>query len=340
MAHELEITQVDPFDTAAVNDWHDAYTAADQADRSDAPVWTLEESRAELQQTTNQVQRRIFVARRRDAVVAAARLALPLQDNTHRAELGIYVPATFRRQGIASDMLVELEQQARAAGRTTVTGEASWPYQAGTDGAGSPGREFAQSHGYTLALGDVERRLQLPVPLAHLDRLAGFAAPHHADYTLHNWSGPVPDEFVAGWAALDASLETEAPVGDLDLMPSTADVDTVREQESLFVEQRRTSYSAAAVDNRGMIAAYTQLVVSHHDGMAYQWGTLVSATHRGHRLGLAVKTANLQRVQQSGQTPTAVITFNADSNTHMNAVNEKIGFVPVARMGEFQKKLG
>ncbi|HEY9294628.1 MAG TPA: GNAT family N-acetyltransferase [Microlunatus sp.] len=340
MLTDLEILRVDPHDADLYDAWHAAYAAAERADRGDdAPVWTLEESRTELQQQSQQYERRAFVARRDGAVVAAGKLGLPLTDNTHRAGLGVYVPPEFRRQRIASTLQAELERQAVAAGRTTAVAEASWSYDLGPDGSGSAGREFAGRHGYALAIGDVMRRLELPVSTQVLDRLAALAAERHAGYTIRAWSGQVPEDVVAGWAVLDASLETEAPVGDLELEPSTPDVAAVREQEALFVDQHRTSYGTVALDPAGEVVAYTQLVVSADDGRAYQWGTLVRAADRGHRLGMAVKIANLRQLQ-SHQSAAAVITYNADSNSYMNAVNEQLGFVPVERMGEFQKKLG
>ena len=33
-------------------------------------------------------------------------------------------------------------------------------------------------------------------------------------------------------------------------------------------------------------------------------------------------------------------TYNAEVNAHMIGVNEEIGFRPVARLGDFQKRLG
>ena len=35
-----------------------------------------------------------------------------------------------------------------------------------------------------------------------------------------------------------------------------------------------------------------------------------------------------------------MVTFNADVNAPMVAVNERLGFVPVQWMGELQKRLG
>ncbi|SDS95620.1 GNAT family N-acetyltransferase [Microlunatus soli] len=341
MHRDLQIVRVDPFDAASYDSWYDCYAAAERADRgAHAPLWTLEESRSELQQVSDRIDRRAFIARRGDEVVAAAKLGMSLKDNTHRAGLGVYVPAAHRRQGIGSQVLAEVERQATDAGRSTVVAESSWPYRLGPDGAGAPGREFARRHGYALAIGDVMRQLPLPVREVDLDRLAAAAAERHGGYRLRSWSGPVPDEVVAGWAVLDASLETEAPTGELDLQPTTADVAAIREQEALHADQQRTSYGTVAVDHEDNVAAYTQLVVSGQDGNAYQWGTLVRSADRGHRLGLAVKVANLRQLQTSGGAAAAVITYNADSNTHMNAVNEQLGFVPAERLGEFQKRFG
>jgi GNAT superfamily N-acetyltransferase len=340
MTAALKIIRVDPYDIATYDAWWTAYADAERADRGEqAPVWTLEESRVELQQVTPQIDRRAFIAVRGEQVVGSAKLGLPLKDNTHRAGLGVDVPLPFRRQGIGSALLAEVERQAAQAGRTTLSGEASWPYAAGPDGSGVPAREFARGHGYQLALGDVCRRLELPVAGEHLDQLATEAARRHGGYSLHSWKGPIPEQYVAGWAALDASLETEAPVGELDLQPSTADVEEVRRQEALLVEQRRTSYGTVALDPAGNVVAYSELVVSGHDGNAYQWGTLVRSDHRGHRLGLAVKAANLRILQDHDRAVPAVITYNAEVNRHMIGVNDRLGFTPVERLGEFQKKL-
>ena len=50
--------------------------------------------------------------------------------------------------------------------------------------------------------------------------------------------------------------------------------------------------------------------------------------------------ANLRRLQESQPGVSTVVTFNADVNAPMVAVNDRLGFVPVQWMGELQKKLG
>ncbi len=336
----LELRRIDPFDDDAVDAWWDAYAAAERADRGhDATVWTREESRSELQQQSQVVDRRAYLLLDGTTPLGSASLALPLKDNTHQAHLGLSVPPPHRRHGVGSRGLALLERKATDAGRTTVQASTSWPHALGPDGTGSPGREFARHHGYGLALGDVMSRLDLPLSDDALRTHEATAAASGSGYELRSWVGRVPDEVIEQWAVLDASLETEAPTGEKDIEAQKPDVDSVRESDDLIHRQRRTSFGTIALAPDGTAAAYSQLVMSADDGNAYQWGTLVRADDRGHRLGLAVKIANLRSLARTAPEVRSVYTHNAESNTHMLAVNAQLGFHPVERLGELQKRL-
>jgi hypothetical protein len=146
---------------------------------------------------------------------------------------------------------------------------------------------------------------------------------------------------VGEWAELDASLDTEAPIGELDIEPQVADIVAVREDERIKERQGRLSLHAVALRPDGRLAAYTELIVPTLDpDVVYQWGTLVRREDRGHRLGVAVKVANLRQLQALRPQARRLVTYNAESNDHMIAVNEALGFVPTERLGEFQKRLG
>ena len=192
-----------------------------------------------------------------------------------------------------------------------------------------------------MTLGDVRRELQVPVADDILAELAAEAEARHAGYTLHSWVGAVPDRIALGWETLSSSLMTEAPTGDREIEPEVADVANLREREAVADKQGRTRVCTAALTADGEVAAYTDIEVTPHEpGKAYQWGTLVRTSDRGHRLGLAVKVANLRLLQSHGLDVDRVITWNAEVNSHMIEVNERMGFRPVARAGEFQKRLG
>ena len=128
---------------------------------------------------------------------------------------------------------------------------------------------------------------------------------------------------------------TEAPLGELQREPENPDVAILRAGEETLARQGRTKYTTVAIAEDGQLAGFTDLVMSEHDpGRVFQWGTLVPRAHRGHRLGLALKVANLAFLQGLRLT-----TYNAEVNSHMIGVNEKLGFRPVERLGEFQKRL-
>lgn len=335
---ELVIERVDPFDGDAFDAWYDVMTQSWLDVRGpDADLWAREELRVELQQETAKTDRRAYAGRVGEEVVAAAWMAMPLTHNLHRATLVVAVLPAHRRQGHGTSLLAHVEAAARAQGRRSLTGEVWWPWSLGSSGEGSPGREFGLARGYAAALVEVRRLLRLPVPGDVLDRLAAQAAERHASYTLRSWVGRVPDDIVESWAVLDASLETEAPTGDLDIEAPEPDVAKVREMEELVEAQKRTLYHSVALDAEGRVVAYTVIGYSSMDGNSYQWGTLVEKAHRGHRLGLAVKVANLKLLQSERPEVPTLTTYNAEVNEHMIQVNEAMGFEPIEWLCSTQK---
>ena len=336
--HELVIERLDPFDAEAFDAWYDVMAATLlEARGPDADLWTREEQRAEMQQETAKTDRRAYLGHVAGQVVCGAWMAMPLLDNVHRATFLLAVLPEHCRRGHGTGLLDHVEAEARAQGRTSLACEVWWPWSLGAGGEGAPGREFAVARGYAPALTEVRRLLRLPVSGDVLDRLEAEAAERHGAYTLRSWTGRVPDDIVESWAALDASLDTEAPSGDLDLEAPEPDVAKVREMEELVAAQERTLYHSVALDAGGRAVAYTVIGYSSQDGKSYQWGTLVAPDHRGHRLGLAVKVANLRQLQAERPEVTTLTTYNAEVNTHMNRVNEALGFEPVEWLGSFQK---
>ncbi len=61
------------------------------------------------------------------------------------------------------------------------------------------------------------------------------------------------------------------------------------------------------------------------------------AEHRGHRLGMLLKVANLQELAHYAPEAPLVFTFNAEENRHMLNVNEAVGFRAVGYDGAWKK---
>lgn len=337
----LEIREVDVGDDADFEAWHAAQAQAQRHGReATAAVWTREEQRLMLREPSTRRWRQPYVALSDGVVVGTGLLGCSLVDNLDNAELEVGVIPGRRGRGIGTEILSYLERVASGRGLRVLQGEVAWPIDAHPDGIGNPDVEFVQRRGFELGLVDIQRQLRLPLGAGLLEDLAADVAARHPAYRLEAWSGPVPAELLAGWASLAATLMTEAPTGGMDRADEQVDLAAVRAGEALIEKQGRTTYNAVALDEHGTVVAYTDIVTTVHEpGRSYQWGTLVHRDHRGHRLGLAVKVANLLQLTRTRPDIEVVRTWNAQVNTHMVDVNERLGFVPLERMGEFQKRL-
>jgi hypothetical protein len=90
----------------------------------------------------------------------------------------------------------------------------------------------------------------------------------------------------------------------------------------------------------GQLVAFTDLLVRPaQPDLPVQSDTLVLREHRGHALGLAVKLANLRALQRERPDVTTVRTWNADTNTHMVAINARMGFSVTGWTREWAKDL-
>ena len=336
----LEVVPVDPADDEALAAWHATYVAAELAGRPHATPYHLPELRARFRTPGPGVTHELWAVRAGREVVCSAFLELPLLDNTTQAGLTLGTHPDHRRRGYGSALLEHVCDRSRERGRRVVLVEVAYPYDGPADGRGHRDVDFATRRGFTFALGDVKRVLALPVDPGLLDRLVRDAEPHHAGYRFRQVSGRVPDDLVVGYGRLVGSLGTEAPSGELDLEPEHYPPERVRGEEQGLAEAGRVREAVVALDPSGDCVAYSEVVVSaHEDGRAFQWGTLVLPGHRGHRLGTAVKARTLQLLAARRPGLTELVTFNADVNRHMVGINDRLGFRPVERLGELQRRL-
>lgn len=260
-----------------------------------------------------------------------------------------------RRRGVGSAILDRLEALAREHGAHQAhvylaTGPAPAepgaalvpPTGAGAVRADAPGVRFLQERGYELQ--QVERcsRLRHPADEAALGpvRQEALAAAGDA-YRLHAWSGPSPERWLPDLAVLATRMSTDAPSGGLDEPVDVHTPERVRAAEELLAAGPRTMLSAAVEHvATGRLVGYSQLAVPADRGRpAMQWNTLVLREHRGHRLGWLLKVANLDALQASAPTVPSTYTFNAEENRPMLAVNEAVGFEPVASLGAWSRRL-
>jgi GNAT superfamily N-acetyltransferase len=144
------------------------------------------------------------------------------------------------------------------------------------------------------------------------------------------------DDIIDGVAYLDSRFNLDAPMGDLAFEGEVIDADRVREGELARQKRGRTTINAGALHGDRLVA-WTQLSTSRiPSAHAWQSITLVDPEHRGHRLGLLVKLANLAQLRAVAPGVERISTFNADNNPHMLAINRQMGFRAVESAAHYQ----
>ncbi|HZC27297.1 MAG TPA: GNAT family N-acetyltransferase [Actinopolymorphaceae bacterium] len=335
---DLRIVPVDPHDDASFASWYDTMIAGTGAGRPDPPHWAFPEAQVTYQRPVSIRRQEAFVAMDGLTVVGQGHVDFPLLDNPRLARFDVAVPPAHRGKGVGTALFAHVEKKARAAGRSSLLAELDIPIDVDPDDW--PGATFLAKRGFTLRNTELRRQLRLPVDADRLDALAVKAAERATGYGMESWTGPCPDRWAAEYAQLKGMLATEAPTGDVEYEKEHWDEARLREQEAMTDAQGRTAFTTLAIASDGTLAGHTQLGVGRHEpDRAYQWDTLVVPAHRGHRLGLALKVANLRALQDTHPEVRRVNTWNAIQNGPMVRVNEDLGFEVLEACQEWQRDL-
>ena len=254
----------------------------------------------------------------------------------------ITVLASHRGQGIGAALAQHIDALARAEGRSKIItffpspdapgDRVAAPTGFGSVPAGNPEVRFALAHGYRLE--QVERGSRLTLPVA-------VEVEPPADYRLHYWINNTPPAWLEQMALLNTRMSTDAPTAGLEEPEDVMTVERLLEQEAAIANGPR-SYLHAAVEHipTGVLAGFTTLSVpAETDRTINQYTTIVLKEHRGHRLGMLLKLANLDHLQRMRPGYPSIITFNALENRFMLNVNEAVGFVAIGHEGAWRKDL-
>jgi GNAT superfamily N-acetyltransferase len=267
-----------------------------------------------------------------DVPVGYLEMGLPQDDNLSTVNVELSVLPSARRHGVGRALHTVAVARTRALGRTYLIGPT---VQRHPDGAA-----FAAAMG--AAAGLTELRSRLDVRALAPERVSSMLteAWTHADgYELVRWTGVPPEEIIEDVAYLDGRLNADAPVGDLAWEPEKVDAEKVRQAELSRIARGRTSYHTGALRD-GRLVAWTAIAGAVDEpAQAWQNITLVDPEHRGHRLGLIVKLANLSHVRELRPGIEVIDTFNAATNEHMLAINRMLGFRVVESVVQWQQSV-
>lgn len=341
--------------SAAARDFEQTVQARNAAEAESYGLPEMEFTAAELLpgwQPSSHAPRRLLGARVDGRIVARGTYETRTDgDAVGTAWISVQVHPAFTRRGIGRALADRAEALAAQEGKTGIrayatSAPAEGPRIAPPTGAGSlpaEGREvrFLLARGYALEQIERGSRLALPVEPAVLAGRRAVAEERAAGYRVLLWEGAAPAALREDLAVLATRMSTDAPSGGLDVEEDLWTVDRWLEEEQREAESPRASlYAAVEHVASGRLVGYTQLNVPAEIGRGVEQNdTIVMREHRGHRLGMLLKVANIQHLQDRHPGHRSLITFNAEENRHMLDVNEAVGFVPFAYEGAWQKRI-
>ncbi|GIG69232.1 GNAT family N-acetyltransferase [Phytomonospora endophytica] len=305
--------------------WHAVVTASLAHDLPAEPRPTVEQVHGRLTAAGLDSRRLLWLATDPGgAVVGVAGLRLfTSAGQDHLAELEAHVDPGHRRFGVGSRLFDAAVSAATADRRrsliTAVTGD-------------GPGDAFCAARGFRRVLS----LDQLLLDVAHADDAE--ADNERTGYELATWTGTVPDELAEAFAAAKNAMN-DMPTGDMDYGTQTWTADRVRAMAAVLADRGDQLLTTAAV-GEGEMAGYTELVIrAGETRRAWQYDTVVVPAHRGHGLGLWMKAAMVRRLRAERPDIVEIETDNALDNTHMIAVNRRLGFRAYRRTHEYQLDL-
>ncbi|MBK7822487.1 MAG: GNAT family N-acetyltransferase [Tessaracoccus sp.] len=318
------------------------------------PGWDVsaETNLAQSRAAENDIRVERFLAYSDAAALGYATLRINVRDDPEAGSVIVYVAPEARGAGVGRRLAARLETAVCDAGLARLnawletplpTGEQLAP-ETGVGGvpAEHPGVRMAQAYGFVLEQVERVSRYDFAAPLVDpRDALAEARARAGDEYELLVWEDAAPDDLLDGIAALKRRMLTDPPTGGLVVAEANWDAARVREEEERYLPTVRIWRTAARHRPTGAVVALSELTRdrSNPEGLVGQGDTIVLPEHRGRRLGMLVKAANLIQVREASPDAEAILTWNAEENRYMLDVNEALGFRPYLVEGAFQRRL-
>jgi GNAT superfamily N-acetyltransferase len=335
----VEVRPVDARDERALVAWHAVLQASERDLWPDRTGFALRDVRAFARHAG--ISRRFVqlgAAEPGGPVLGVGIMELTLLDNRHAVEVTIAVHPAHRRRGVGTALVEEITRLAAADRRTVLNSIVDVPLAVADTHPSAP---FARRVGFRATLPGNSRYLFVPLAAKKMDELQRVVASARdaQDYRTIAFVAPWPDEFVDDHCELARRMSTDEPAGDGAREEEVWDARRVAEDEELLRARGLCKLAAVAQHvATGRLVAFSELLLAPDaPAEAWQMATLVHPRHRGHRLGLAVKLANLQALAATAPLVRRIVTGNASVNAPMIGVNDLMGFVVVGSGNFWQK---
>lgn len=336
----VEILRAHPADKDALKQVHELFELVRSTETPELAPVPEDRYAGALEHPPPNSEYRCYTAVDDGTVLGQTWVYLPNDENAHYAEAELAVHPDHRRRGVGTALLDHFLQLARDERRSELVIRVRAAVEGGPSRPDT-GARFLEKHGFTKALTEIDRSLRIDAidPQAE-QRLWDTSIAAAEGYEIVSWIGRCPEEYVEGLGRIDSQIFAEVPLGELDLRPRTVDADFVRTREDRAEAKGDILVRTIAVHRAsGDLAANTLIYAHEGEEHAGQAITIVDPAHRGHRLGLLTKLANLRQLREHHGHVTTIWTGNADNNANMVAINDQMGFRPVDALLSYQRKL-
>jgi GNAT superfamily N-acetyltransferase len=300
----------------------------------------------------------ILVAKIDGEIVGTVDIALPLTDNLDLAEFTLDILPEYQGQGVGRQLLEAAEGFARDEGRSMILIDTNHPGASlhefaeeqlvpgsgqGFVPLGSREVDFARRTGYTLQHIEQFSSCSLPLDTKLVAELEAEAQEtNNGRYRLHHWTDRCPQRWLEAVAVLENQAGGDAlpdPGAEGDGMVFDARI--LREAEDVTIAQgRRTVVTAVEHIASGTLVGLTTIsVLAQRQDVVFQDDTVVLQEHRGNKLGLLIKVANMERLTEQFPDARVIYTWNAPENRYLLTVNRQLGFTTAGVTGIWQKEL-
>jgi len=337
----VDVRLVDPYDEEGLAECAAVLRASDKEMWPDMTGYSLVDLRAFARFKGESRRWELLAAAEPGGpVLGLGLMEFPKLENPHATEITLAVHPQHRRRGAGTAIVEMMAERAAADGRRTLNTIVDVPFGLGAEHASGP---FARSAGFEQTLTGNMRDLRLPFDPGRRDELRAVVAnaPGASHYRTMTFVAPWPEEFIDDHCTLLRVMSTDEPAGDGEREAEHWDAERLRENDELHAARETTVFAAVAQHvSTGTLVALTEISVSKGSPReAWQQLTVVHPDHRGHRLGLAVKLANVDLLAEQAPDVRIVHTGNAAVNTPMITVNEMMGFEVFSEGAFWQKHL-
>lgn len=244
-------------------------------------------------------------------------------------ECDVLVRADFRRQGIGTQLLRLIGEEAVDEGRSMLT----WSTFDAVPAGGSFSRRVA------ARVARVNRTSELVVADVDWTTVRRWSQAERAralGYVVEIVDGAFPEHLRDDAATLHHLVQT-APTDDLDVGDVMIDDEFVAELDRSLQQAGRTRWTVLVRDPEGICVGGTEVTFEPGEPeIVHQQNTAVASAHRGLGLAKWAKAVMLEHIRDERPQVRRVLTSNAFSNAAMLAINDELGFQIISTRTEWQ----